>query len=263
MSDLFGGRMKFYESVESGRRFDKGLPVCVRLDGKGFSKFTRHMARPYDERLSKLMQDVTVRLIEETNACVGYTQSDEISLAYWSESPSLIFDGRVQKLTSVLASMCTAWFNEQYAIRFGDGRLAFFDCRAWQPPSFDEAANVFLWREFDATKNSVSMAARTCFSHAELQDKNSGEMIEMLGSKGIFWSDYPEFFKRGSWFRRNRIIRAFTSEELERLPEKHEARLNPDLKVERTEVSRLQLPAFVTVSNRVDVLFHGASPITG
>jgi len=261
--DAFGDRMKGYESAEAGRRFVAGQPVCARLAGKTFRHFTRGMERPFEARLSGIMQDVTTRLVEETNACMGYTQSDEISLVYWSERPEsqIFFDGRIQKLNSVLASMCTAWFNELFRGRFQQDKLAYFDCRVWQTPDLVEAANVFLWRELDATKNSISMAARAHYAHRELQDKSGAEMMEMLRAKGVDWEAYPDFFKRGTFVQRRKVLRRFSAEELDALPEKHEARRNPELIVERTEVRRLAMPPFSKVKNRPQVIFEGAEPV--
>ena len=84
MSDL-ADRMKMYEDVESKRRFMPFLPVIARLDGKNFSRWTKGLARPFDDRLSQLFINSTERLIEETNACIGYTQSDEVSLIFYSK----------------------------------------------------------------------------------------------------------------------------------------------------------------------------------
>ncbi len=61
--DALGDRMKSYESVEAGRRFLPLLPVLCRLDGKNFSKFTKGMNRPYDERMSKCMVETTKVLV--------------------------------------------------------------------------------------------------------------------------------------------------------------------------------------------------------
>jgi tRNA(His) 5'-end guanylyltransferase len=90
--------MKEYESAEAGRRLLPLLPVCARIDGNGFSRFTQHLARPFDARLSRLMVDTTRALVEETQALAGYTQSDEISLLWYSADPkTLVFlDRRVQ-----------------------------------------------------------------------------------------------------------------------------------------------------------------------
>lgn len=54
--DPLGTRLKnLYEKPEESRRFTPMLPVIVRLDGKNFSRFTRGMNRPYDERLVRVM----------------------------------------------------------------------------------------------------------------------------------------------------------------------------------------------------------------
>ena len=44
--DEFGDRMKLYEQAEAGRTALPMLPVCIRLDGKTFSNFTRKLNRP-------------------------------------------------------------------------------------------------------------------------------------------------------------------------------------------------------------------------
>lgn len=265
MSDAMGDRMKMYEMAEAGRKFTPLLPIVARLDGKGFSKFTHGLARPYDERLSNLMVETVKYLVEETAAVMGYTQSDEITLAWYSNTmeSQIYFDGRIQKMTSVLAAKCSVYFNKllpKFIPEKGD-KEPVFDCRVWQLPTLDEGANAFLWREFDATKNSISMAAQEFYSHKELMNKDGSEKQEMLFQKGVNWNDYPAFFKRGSYIQR-RIVKSKASvEDLEKLPPKHHARLNPDLEIERSEYRRLDMPPFNRVTNRVGVIFRGETPV--
>jgi tRNA(His) 5'-end guanylyltransferase len=205
-------------------------------------------------------------LVTESNALCGYTQSDEISLLFYSadNKSQIFFDGKVQKMNSVLASMTTAYFNHHKASALPErkDRLANFDSRVWSVPNLEEAANVFLWRERDASKNSVSMAAREFYSHKELHGKSSNEMQELLFQKGVNWNDYPPFFKRGTFVQRRTIQRAFNAEELAALPPKHEARNNPELEIERSVVTTIDMPPFDRVTNRVEVLFRGAGPTT-
>lgn len=270
MADELGARMKAYEAHETQRRFLEGLPVVVRLDGKRFSRWTHGLARPYDDRLSGLMVDTARHLVEETGACIGYTQSDEISLIL--EAPrsadgkdgDVFLHGRVQKLTSILASMGTAFFNLRLPGRIPERaeRPALFDCRAFVVPHREEAANVLLWRELDATKNSLSMAARHHYPHAALLNKSSAEQHELLHEVGVNWNDYPAFFKRGTFVQRRKVSRPFSAQELAELPEKHAARSNPGLVVERTVVQTIEMPPFRKVTNRVAVVFDGAEPLT-
>jgi tRNA(His) guanylyltransferase len=227
----------------------------------------RGLERPFDNRLSDLMIDTAQFLVREANAAVGYTQSDEITLAWFSDNhdTQIFFDGRVQKMTSMLAALCSAHFNRRLPAflphEYAD-RLPLFDCRVWSVPTLDEAANTFLWRELDATKNSISMAARAYYPHAELHEKDGAEMQELLWQKGVNWNDYPAFFKRGTYVQRRTVRRAFTATELDALPPKHAARTDPALVVERTEYARLELPPLVKVENRVGVLFRGEEPRT-
>ncbi len=266
MKDDLGNRMKEYEMAEAGHRLMPRLPICARIDGKRFSRFTEGLARPFDPRLSRLMIDTAMHLVEETVALVGYTQSDEISLVWHDDDPKAqsFLDRRVQKLTSILASMTTAYFNSNLAAALPEkaGVPALFDCRVWAVPNRDEAANVFLWRELDATKNSVSMAARAHYSHAEIVDRDNAQMHELLFQKGVNWNDYPAFFKRGTFVRRQSTERSFSVAELDALPPQHAARRNPNLVVTRTALAELDMPSFGKVLNRVGVIFEGEAPRT-
>lgn len=269
MDETLGDRMKGYESLEAGRRLMPRLPAAARIDGRSFSAFTRDLQRPYDERLSRLMIETTRALVRETSARIGYTQSDEITLLFYADEPdgAIYFDGRVHKMVSQLAAQATAVFNHllpQYlpekAALSSPLSLPTFDCRVWALPSLAEATNVLLWRELDATKNSISMAARALYPHESLLNKHGGELQEMLFAKGVNWNGYPAFFKRGTYLQRRLVRRRFTADELEVLPERHHARLNPDLEVERAAYVELDIPPFSKVINREGVAFHGEEP---
>ena len=264
MPDL-ADRMKEYEEQVAGRRLAPLQPALARVDGRSFSRFTADLEGPFDPRLSELMVRTTSWLARETNACAGYTQSDEISLLWLSEreGQQIFFDGRIQKMVSQLASLATAYFNRELPghlpAAYAD-RLPTFDARVWSVPTAAEAANYFLWRERDALKNSIAMAARHHFSHSQLRNKNGAEMRQMLLAKGVDWNGYPAFFRRGSLIQRRTVSRPFSAEELEVLPAKHEARRNPSLRVERTDYVRVDMPDLDRVKNREDVLFRGATP---
>ena len=265
MADELGDRMKEIEGMESDRRFLRQLPICARLDGKCFSSFTRNMRKPYDERFSKCMAWTTEFLVQETNARIGYTQSDEISLVFYEPDfkSQIFFDGRIQKMVSVLASMATLRFYKFLDVNLSGWANEFpvFDCRVWQVPNKEEACNVLLFREIDATKNSIAGVAQMHYSHKELFGKGQADQHEMLHAKGVNWAtDFPVFFKRGVYFQRRKITRAFTPEELVNLPEKHEARKNPEMLVERHEVRQIDMPPFSKIINKADVVFEGALP---
>lgn len=239
--DKRGDWIKDIEMQEAGRKMVLDLPVIARLDGRAFHTFTRGMRRPYDENFSSLMQETTKDLVKEFHADVGYTQSDEITLI-WKKP--IHFDGRYQKLTSVLAGYASAAFavNKLFFLASDEyqrqrSMTACFDCRVFQVASLDNAVDILAWREEDATKNSVAMAAQSMFSHKELHKKNRVDMMNMMHAKGVNWNDYPDFFKRGTYFQRVNVEKLLTPTELARIPEKH----RPTGPVVRGEVVDMKL----------------------
>ena len=259
--------MKSYEGLEAGRRFMKLLPIVCRIDGRNFSKFTRNLNRPFDERFQKCMIGTTKWLVEETGAQMGYTQSDEISLVWYSSNAEeqVFFDGRIQKMTSVLAAMATAKFSSLLVEELPEKvkSLPVFDCRVWVVPSLSEAANVFIWRELDAIKNSIAMLAQSVFSHNQLHGKHGGEMLEMLTKKGVEWDACLLHSRRGTYWQRTRREISFSPEEIDKLPINHEARKTPDLKILRGLIRELGEEMFSLrfVENREGVVFRGEDPI--
>jgi tRNA(His) guanylyltransferase len=233
-------------------------PMLCRIDGRAFHTFCRGLKKPFDERLSLLMVDTLKHLMKETGALWGYTQSDEISLCWHSsnEDTQLFFDGRRQKIESMTASLTTQFFNAQIAPRGLPEKAAHFDSRAWSVPTKAEAAAYAVWRERDCTKNSVSMAARTVFSHKEIHKVNREQMIEWMCAKGIEWCDYPDFFKYGTFLRSTWTKTPLTPKEYEELPPKHLARSNPTLLVERKQISTVLNP-LMNIEVATAMLFYG------
>lgn len=256
--DSLGARMKAYEGLETSRCIMPRLPALIRIDGRCFSKWTKGLGRPYDERMVRAMIETTKFLVDETKAVIGYTQSDEITLVF---SPrNIFFDGKIFKMESNAASLAAVKFNSLVPGLIPEKRekLASFDARAWGTPSLDEAVNALIWRELDATKNSISMAARSCFSHKSLHGLNGGQMQERLyQERGINWNDYPSFFKRGTYVQRRRKNVVLSQEELARIPEKY----RPEGPVERWKIEELEVPPLCRLANRVGFVFEGEDPV--
>lgn len=256
-----GDRMKGYEQPSTARVAFKGQPLIARLDGKSFHTFTRGLRRPYDERLSALMRDTMVALVDRFNASIGYTQSDEITLA-WSiatdSTAEFPFGGRFQKLDSLLAAYATAYFNRHLATHLPEkaDELPTFDCRSFVVPTLLEAYHAILWRQQDCTKNAISMAAQALFSHASLQGLHGPQMQEkMWAERGVNFNDYPAFFKRGQFARRVKEARVLTAEQLARIPEQHQ----PTGPVLRSFVDVMDL-WLAKLQDPVGVLFYGVPP---
>ena len=201
MRDTLGDRMKGqYEE-----RFRFMLPrrtyTIVRVDGKAFHSYCRGLDRPYDLDLMSDM-DVTATVLCEQmqGAEFAYVQSDEISVLltdFAKTDTEAWFDGNLQKIVSISAATATMAFNRERAQCSGRAD-AVFDARAFTIPDPVEVENYFIWRQQDATRNSISMAAQAKFSPKQLHGVPSDQMQEMLFQEhGINWNDYPTGAKRG------------------------------------------------------------------
>lgn len=220
-NDNLGDRMKTYENV-TRTYLTRRTPVIIRIDGKTFHTFTRGFDKPFDDVMVKAMQKTMKYLCENVDGCVlGYTQSDEITLVlcdYKKLTSQAWFDKNIQKMCSVSASMATFGFNKSLSainyemwqsndisfldkIELINKRIetgALFDSRVFSIPK-EEVNNCLLWRQQDATRNSIQSVAQANFSHKQLEGKNCNELQEMLWQeKGINWNDYPTHLKRGS-----------------------------------------------------------------
>jgi len=198
-----GDRMKGYECVPKHSMMRR-TPVIIRLDGKAFHTWTRQL-RQIDPALDvepygNLMHDYMRRTVEYLmdniqNAVFAYSQSDEISILLkdWTKlNTDQWFGGAVQKITSVSASMATAAFNKD-----SDLSIGLFDSRVFNVP-MEEVANYFVWRQQDASRNSIQMLGQFYFSHSQMHGKNISQVQDMLMEKHeINWNDVDTRKKRG------------------------------------------------------------------
>ena len=228
-----GDRMKNnYENI-TRYYLTRRMPVIIRVDGRSFHTFTKGFKKPFDDILVKTMQDTMKYLCENIQGCVlGYTQSDEISLVltdYAELTTDAWFGNNLQKMCSVSASMATLAFNKFFSGRvqefmydccdeFGDDVLpekqndyelahnvyfkkfnaAMFDSRVFTIPK-EEVCNYLIWRQQDATRNSIQSVGQANFIQKELHGKSCNNIQDMLMlQKSINWNDYSTTLKRGS-----------------------------------------------------------------
>ena len=196
-----GDRMKEYEAV-SRVKLTRRAPMIVRVDGKAFHTYTRGFEKPWDRRLVNALTYTAKDLVKEIQgAKLAYVQSDEISVLVTDDdsiNTSAWFDKSVQKIASVSASYATAAFNKYMRNINGIASVAHFDSRCFVLPSHVEVCNYFVWRQQDATRNSIMGLAQQHFSHKELHGVNTGKAQDMLWKeKEINWNDLDAWKKRG------------------------------------------------------------------
>lgn len=242
------------------------LPVIIRLDGNNFHNWTKGLDKPFDDRLTKLMVETTKFLVEETNAIIGYTQSDEITLILYSDDKkrSIYHDGKKQKILSKLTAKCVNFFNEKRReLIWNHNKVAVFDCRIYQTPTLHDACVQLLWRENDAVKNSIQMLGHAYYSDTQLFKLNTSQIQDkLMDDYNVNWNKLPASLKSGTYVKRIVTNKAFTADELAALPPKHNAHKDPNLLMERSIVKEIEYPIFNTITNRVDVVFNDAEPKT-
>jgi tRNA(His) guanylyltransferase len=194
--DSLGDRMKEFYENRTRYMLSRRTFTILRIDGKAFHSYTKGLKRPFDDQLMKDMDETAKFLCKEIQGTkLAYIQSDEISLIltdFDDRGTDAWFDGNIQKMISVSASLATAKFNE-----LRPGKLAFFDSRVFTIPYQGEVENYLIWRQNDASRNSVSAVAQSLYSHKELSRKTCDQMQEMIFQKGINWNDYAPWYKRG------------------------------------------------------------------
>jgi len=199
MHDELGKRMKENYEMRTRMFLPRRTYTMIRLDGKAFHTFTKEFNRPYDEHFSACMDYTALKLCENIQgAKFAYVQSDEISILltdFNKIGTDAWFDGNVQKITSVSASIATAHFNHCTEV----DNLAYFDSRVWTVPDPIEVENTFIWRQQDAVRNSIQMTGQSLYSQNELHGKGVNQIQDMCFEKGTNWNDQPTRFKRGGF----------------------------------------------------------------
>lgn len=215
----FASRMKSYEAqYETVLSPEKW--TIIRLDGHGFSKFTRGFDKPFDSYLAEIMINTAQETMDEFNAVTAYVQSDEITIVL-KPDPNLVYSGRVQKLTSLSASFATMKFNEFIRHKLetsgvdGEKRellekkvgKAFFDSRIFQVDTEVETFNAVLWRMKDCVRNSKMVYAQSILSHKECMNKKGDELVLACQERGHDWNIIQERYKYGTLIKKESFIK--------------------------------------------------------
>jgi len=213
-----GDRMKQnYENV-SRIMLTKRMPLIIRLDGCAFHTLTKKLDKPFDIGFKDCMLETANFLVENIMGCkLAYVQSDEISLLitdYDTIETDAWYGKNLQKIVSVSASMATMKFNDVYNKYVPEEKrikeYGLFDSRAFIIPK-EEVCNYFLFRQNDATRNSIQGLGQAHFSHKQIQGVNNNDLQDkLMVEKGINWNDIEPYFKRGGCVIKDDMITVVT-----------------------------------------------------
>jgi len=192
------------DSVETYIPSDKY--VIARLDGHGFSKFTKGCIKPFDTHLKEAMVETTIGLMVKFRPTVAYQQSDEITLI-WSprmdrNNKGLIehpHSGRVVKLATLMSSYCSLTFAETFKYTSGTSYTG-FDARVYGG-DVKAAIDSLRFRFIDAASNAYQQVAQSMWSQKELQGVSVQQIKTKLSEAGVdVWKTFGAENMLGTFF---------------------------------------------------------------
>lgn len=170
--------------------------TIIRINGKTFHTYTKELQQPFDNKLINDMDETAKYLCENIqDAKFDFVQSDEISILltdFDKLQTSNWFDGNIQKITSISASLATAKFNELIP-----NKIDLFDSRVFTIPNNIEVENYFIWWQQNIVKNNISSVAQNLYSSKELNKVNVSEMQKLCFQKKVNWNDFEPKKKQG------------------------------------------------------------------
>jgi tRNA(His) 5'-end guanylyltransferase len=188
--------LEIYHSI----RFPPGAWVILRLDGRGFSRFTEsRFEKPFDPHFHDCMVQTTQALLEELQGVYAYTESDEISLLFsraWD-----LYDRELEKAVSLSASLASATFS------LACGQRVQFDSRALLCAEDEQVVDYFRWRQADAGRCALNgwaywtlrQQGRGVAEATEaLRGRSVADKNELLFRHGVNFNAVPAWQRRGT-----------------------------------------------------------------
>eukprot|EP00041_Stephanoeca_diplocostata_P037289 m.1402188 g.1402188 ORF g.1402188 m.1402188 type:complete len:281 (-) comp25009_c0_seq46:118-960(-) len=218
-----------YEYV---KKFEQDTPLLpntwlvVRLDGRGFHKFTdtHQFSKPNDSRALNLMNESAKACMKEfTDIILSYGESDEYSFVFRKET--MLFNRRTNKILSSVVSFFTAnyvlnWPKFMVDSEGNSEQLIYppqFDGRVVCYPSRKNIRDYLSWRQADTHINNMY---NTCYwtlvlkggktpqeAQKTLEGTFSKDKNEILFSQfGINYNNEPPMFRKGSIVVRRDVL---------------------------------------------------------
>lgn len=150
-----------FEYVKQFETDDRLLPNCwivVRIDGKGFHKFSeKHcFEKPNDHRALWLMNRAAVTVMEEfKDVVISYGQSDEYSFVLRKSTD--LYNRRRSKISSCINSLFTSSYVYHWKHYFKD-KMKYpvsFDSRIVLYPTDETLRDYLSWRQADCHINNL------------------------------------------------------------------------------------------------------------
>ena len=187
-------------------------PVIIVINGRGFTKLTQLLDKPFCPKLLECFTSTTLRLCSEIEGTVfAYQHNDEIVLITRNDQTletEAWYDNRLQKICSISASLATRYFSHYTnQIRLDLSGDPIFTSQVFTVPTIGEAINTIVFKQQRNFHTSISLACM--YELIKKYDKNSikdmlggltvDEKIDLLRQEcQVEFNDYPVAFRRGT-----------------------------------------------------------------
>jgi tRNA(His) guanylyltransferase len=166
---------------------DKSKITVFRLDGHSFSKFTSRFKKPFDDGFTQAMKQTALQAFTYYNFSLGFVGSDEITLCilpkktHSGELQDIMFSGRVEKMTTLLAGYVSIVFYKEFGKVYSmDSYYPHFDCRVYQVDTVGDLLQNISERVTYTLKNSRMMFAQSYFSPKRLNKISSKQAVQLV-----------------------------------------------------------------------------------
>lgn len=206
-------RFEYVKKFEQSDDLLRGCWIVVRIDGKGFHKFSdqHNFIKPNDKRSLDLMsQCAKVVMKEFQDIFLAYGQSDEYSFVLRKETN--IYSRRSSKITTNIVSLFASAFVFHWKDYFESQNLSSipaFDARAVLYPTDETLRDYLSWRQADCHINNLfnttfwSLIQKGGKSNKEAEEKLKGTLAKdkneiLFSDFGINYNNEPEQFRKGT-----------------------------------------------------------------
>ena len=170
--------------VFSKLRIPQNNEFFIRLDGRRFSRFCKSLdaEKPFDVRIARcLVRAARAVYSSGFTPSLCYLCSDEANLLFLPPPP---FNGRVEKLDSVLASIVSSGFTLAIDEIFGKRMAAPFDSRVILTPA-ELIFEYLTWRQRESKGNYLNAYGYWTLIREGLNPRTAAEQLEGLDSAEI------------------------------------------------------------------------------
>lgn len=188
------------------------LPIIIAVNGRGFSKFTSLLDKPYCQKLADGMCATMLKLCHEVDGTLfAYHHNDEIVMVVRNDQTLETepwYDNRVQKICSITSAIATLRFrNYLDTVDVNYVGEPVFSSQIFIVPNIMEAINTIVFKQQQNFHTSIQFA---CFYELlKKYDKNTikemlhglsvDEKVDLLRQEcEVDFNEYPNSFRRGS-----------------------------------------------------------------